>query len=79
MQSMHTSPVQRAREQPTEVQTLTGSDLRRPLAESTGRRLKPDLSELSKSYLQPGIETGGFVITTQASPGEFTIGGTSRL
>ena len=78
-QSMHTTPVQGARDQPTEVKTPQGSGLRRPLAESTGRGLRPDISDLGESYEQPGIETGGFVMTTQASPGEFTIGGTSRL
>ena len=78
-QSMHTTPVQGAGDQPSEVRTPQGSILTRPLAESTGRGLRYDISELGESYEQPGIETGGFVITTQASPGEFTIGGTSRL
>ena len=78
-QSMHTTPVQGARDQPTEVRTPQGSGLRRPLAESTGWGLRPNISKLGESYEQPGIETGGFVMTTQASPGEFTFGGTSRL
>ena len=76
---MHTTPVQGARDQPTEVRTPQGSGLRRLLAESTSRGLRPNISELGESYEQPGIETGGFVMTMQASPGEFTIGGTSRL